>query len=70
MIDNLDILPVFENALAKYRAQQFVEAKIIFDELVQSKTDGPSRMYLERCSEYISNPPTVDWDGVYTAKTK
>jgi len=34
MTDILDGLPVFKNALAKYKAQEFVKAKLIFDELV------------------------------------
>jgi adenylate cyclase len=70
MISNLDILPRFEEALEKYRAQNFAVAKSVFDELVSSCNDGPSRLYAGRCDEYLAEPPGGDWDGVYVAKSK
>ncbi len=70
MINNLEILPRFEEALEKYRSEQFKDAAKIFAELAESYNDGPSRLYSARCSEYIEYPPPADWDGVYTAKSK
>lgn len=32
--------------------------------------DGPSRLYLLRCQEFLQHPPPEDWDGVFTLKTK
>ena len=26
--------------------------------------DGPSALYVERCEEYMINPPPADWDFV------
>ena len=70
MISDLDILPHFEDALEKYRSQDFAGAKLIFDGLVSSNNDGPSRLYAGRCGEYLAAPPPADWDGVYVAKSK
>lgn len=70
MISNHDILPIFEDALNKYRAQDFAGAKSIFDGLFSTFNDGPSRLYSSRCEEYLAEPPTADWDGVYVAKSK
>lgn len=70
MISNTDILPRFEEALSMYRAQQFASAVAAFELLVSETADGPSSLYVERCNEYINNPPPADWDGVYTAKSK
>ena len=71
MIANFGILPSFEDALAKYRAQEFAAAREIFEQLVvTTEGDGPSRLYVERCGDYMGNPPPADWDGVYTAKSK
>ncbi len=70
MVGNLQILPQFEEGLEKYRAQQFAEAARIFSALVEQYSDGPSRLYCDRCHEYIETPPPADWDGVYTAKSK
>jgi len=70
MIATVEILPRFEEGLVKYRSQDFTAARAIFDDLVASHGDGPSRLYAERCAEYIAHPPPGDWDGVYTAKSK
>ena len=70
MIANVDIVPRFEEGLTKYRAQDFVAAKAVFESLAETYSDGPSRLYIERCAEYLASPPPGEWDGVYTAKSK
>jgi adenylate cyclase len=70
MVFNYNILPRFEEALAMYRSRSFVKAKMVFDELVATSHDGPSRLYAGRCDEYIASPPPADWDGVYVATAK
>lgn len=60
----------FEEGLNCYRKADFSGAAKIFNELAEKNDDHPSRLYLERCSEYIKNPPPENWDGVYTAKSK
>jgi adenylate cyclase len=32
--------------------------------------DGPSRVFVARCEEYIAEEPPVEWDGVYAMKHK
>lgn len=70
MITNHEIYPRFEEGLQLYRSQKFAQAKIIFEQLVQTTNDGPSNLYIARCDDYCANPPPADWDGVYTAKSK
>lgn len=70
MIGDLDLLPSFEDALGKYRSRDFSGARAIFEELSVTRNDGPSRLYLGRCDEYLASPPPDDWDGVYIAKGK
>lgn len=70
MITNQELLPRFMAGLEAYRAQQFAEARTIFETLVSEYGDGPSRLYCDRCSDYLATPPPADWDGVYTAKSK
>lgn len=70
MIANTEMLPQFEEALTMYRNRQFEAARTAFDSLAAAYQDGPSRLYSERCTEYIANPPEADWDGTYTAKSK
>lgn len=70
MVSKQELLPRFEQGLERYRAKDFEVARQVFDELVQRYEDGPSRLYGNRCSEYLETPPPADWDGVYTAKSK
>ena len=50
---------------------EFLNAKLWFSRALETdSTDGPSRLYLERCEYYVSNPPEKDWDGVFVMTTK
>lgn len=61
----------FEIGLGLYRDRRFKEAAESFERaLVHDPADGPSRVYLDRCREYLAEPPAADWDGVYVMKTK
>ncbi len=60
----------FESGLNLFRSAEFQGAAEIFSKLADELEDVPSKIYLERCREYLKNPPGAEWDGVYTAKTK
>lgn len=70
MVANQDILPLFMEGLELYRNRDFKIARKLFEDLVAKYNDGPSKLYLARCDEYLETPPPSDWDGVYTAKSK
>lgn len=70
MVDKQELLGSFEKGLDRYRNREFDAARQIFDSLVQQYDDGPSRLYVSRCTDYLATPPPADWDGVYTAKSK
>lgn len=54
-----------------YKNRKFHEAMNEFNKVLQKyPDDGPSKVYLERCNYYISNPPEKDWDIVFDMKTK
>jgi adenylate cyclase len=57
----------FEEGLALYRACKFSEAKAIFAEL---SDDPPSKLYVDRCTYFESEPPGDGWDGVWHMKEK
>ncbi|MBL0215078.1 MAG: adenylate/guanylate cyclase domain-containing protein [Myxococcales bacterium] len=57
----------FEEALALYRARKFTEAKAMFSELGD---DPPSKLYVERCTYFETEPPADGWDGVWHMKEK
>jgi adenylate cyclase len=60
----------YEEALELFRQCRFVEAEAIFAELDMRYNDPPSRLFRKRCTDYITNPPPKDWDGVFTALRK
>ena len=65
------IRDIFTQGLELFRQQDFQAAIQSFESaLALDSNDGPSRVYLQRCRDYINDPPPADWDGVYTLKTK
>ena len=65
------VLEKYNIGLALYKSRQWKEAMDAFKEALQvDPKDGPSRLYLDRCKEYLKNPPGEDWDGVFIMKTK
>ena len=66
-----DYLDQFGNGLQLYRAAFFAEAKERFTHTNSIRPNDPAtQLYLERCSVFLENPPGLDWDGVFTMKTK
>ncbi len=61
----------FANALTQYRTQHWDIAESRLLELQKTEPDhGLYKLYLERIAYYRKNPPTPDWDGVFTHLTK
>ena len=66
-----ELLNLYNEALALYKQRKFPEAKELFLKgLKIVPDDGPTKLYLERCKEYIKRPPDDNWDGVFVMKTK
>ncbi len=65
------LIEAYDAALAFYRHGRWQEAADGFAAVLElDPGDGPSKMYLQRCREFILTPPTPGWDGVWTLKTK
>jgi adenylate cyclase len=61
----LKIIPMFNSGLLLYRIREFYEAKKIFEQIVSIKPDDkPSLLYIQRCDEFINNPPDQNWQGI------
>ncbi|WP_028844147.1 CHASE2 domain-containing protein [Thermodesulfovibrio thiophilus] len=60
----------FEKALHLYRKGQFKEAETLFSNIASQFNDKASILFKERCGSYILDPPSSEWDGVFTAKQK
>ncbi len=69
--NKIKALDTYHLALKTYRERDFQKARELFETVLQMvPKDGPSNLYIERCNEFIKNPPPADWDGIYTMTTK
>ncbi len=64
--------PMYEAAFKLYLNREFEKAiKLLNDSLkARGSKDKSAKMLIERCEEYIKNPPLNEWDGVYTRTHK
>jgi adenylate cyclase len=56
-----------------YKAQRFTMAKNMSRDLIgafNGQMDHYYEMWIERCDNYIANPPGENWDGVFRTNTK
>lgn len=61
----------FEAGLAAWNAQRFDEAKAHFEAVLSRWAyDAPSRLYLAELEGLIGRPPSTDWDGVISLRSK
>lgn len=67
----LALLPDFQAGFNLYHERKFQEAIDAFTRALGAKPDDEcSQLYIERCQDYLKEPPPSEWDGVYTMKTK
>lgn len=61
-----NILDTYDKAHKLYLQKQFDKAKLLFVGLLDLDPDSQKlyNLYIERCSNFIKNPPPKDWDGV------
>jgi adenylate cyclase len=62
----------YHAAVALYRERSFSDALAAFD-AVRVEIGGEDRlceMYIDRCREFLGNPPDASWDGAWTLTEK
>jgi adenylate cyclase len=65
------LINVYHQGLQNYKQREWYKAIKEFKRVLRYfPSDGPSRVYVSRCLDFIENPPPPDWDGVYEFKTK
>jgi adenylate cyclase len=66
-----DALGHFRDALAKYRARGFADAKALFHKVLEiNPADKAAQLYVQRCAQLIETPPSADWAGVWVMDAK
>ncbi len=67
----LESTSVFGEGYKRYHEKRFQDAIREFEKAISiNVNDETSKIYIERCQEFIIEPPAPDWDGVYVMKTK
>jgi len=70
-IETQEVIQYFERGYQHYLNRNWEWAMNQFRQVLQIKPDdGPARLYMMRCQEFINNPPPRNWDGVFTLKQK
>ncbi len=65
------LIELFSAGFAFYHEKKFKEALEQFNAALNVRPDDPvSTLYVERCQDYLGEPPPENWDGVFVMKTK
>jgi adenylate cyclase len=65
------MIEYFELGLKFYRERNFLRAIEEFEKVFLIEPDDkPTRVFIDRCFDYLNSPPPEDWNGVFEAKTK
>jgi adenylate cyclase len=66
-----ELVALFGTAREAYKRRDWRAARSTWAAILERwPEDGPSRIFLARCDEYIAEEPPVAWDGVYAMKHK
>jgi adenylate cyclase len=70
-VQHAERLREFAGARACYLRRDWLEAQKIFQSVLDRwPDDGPSRTYWKRCQDYLFEPPTESWNGVFVMSHK
>lgn len=68
-IDNF--LKNYNEGIHQYKNLSFKKAIICFKAALNiSQDDHPCLLYIERCEDYLKEPPPENWDKVFILKSK
>ncbi|MGH9744946.1 MAG: CHASE2 domain-containing protein [Candidatus Acidiferrales bacterium] len=69
--DGKELVEVFNRGIESYKKRDWRGAGQAFEQVLDRwPNDGPARVFLTRCEEYLAEEPASNWDGVYTMKHK
>jgi adenylate cyclase len=68
--DQRQFVSLYESALELYFKKKWKEAMESFKAALDIREDGACRLFIDRCREFLRNPPSAEWDGVWEAESK
>ncbi len=67
----MKMLVYYNKGIEMYKSRKWYEAIEAFKKALELKPDDrPSQLYIDRCQHFMKNPPSEDWDGVFTMMEK
>lgn len=70
-VEFLELVKIFSGGRAWFKRRDWTKARAVFAQVIERwPLDGPARVFLARCDEYLRDEPAPDWDGVYVFKHK
>jgi len=66
----LDFIKLYETGLKLYFEKNWKSAIKSFQAGLKIMDDTASNEFIKRCQDFLKNPPSEDWDGVWEVKTK
>lgn len=65
------LLDTYLKGIEGYRKREWYEALKLFRQILRYfPQDGPTQLYIQRCLNFIVNPPPPNWDGVFVFSSK
>ena len=61
---------LYESGLEFYFKKEWKQAIKTFKEALKVMDDTASQIFINRCQEFLTNPPPKEWDGVWEMETK
>jgi adenylate cyclase len=69
--DQKNLVDTFHHALDEFENRNWKKAAAIFKEALAIRNDdAPSKKFLDRCTKFLEEEPSVSWDGVYNLTEK
>jgi adenylate cyclase len=65
-----NFVKLFETSLEFYFKKNWKKANESFQAALKIMDDNACKVFINRCQEFIKNPPPSEWDGVWEMKTK
>ncbi len=66
-----EMLKWFQEGYEHYHMKAWDKGLVCFSKVLDKiPTDEVSKLYVQRCQDYLQEPPAPDWDGVFVMKTK
>jgi adenylate cyclase len=65
-----EFITYYEKGLDFYLTKDWKSAIKSFQKAIEINNDKASSIFINRCKDFLKNPPPKDWDGVWDIKTK